>query len=264
MFIDLGAVGGVLRDRLAQGVQRLRQIIRAPLDVDHRAAASAAASPPGRSATLIASCRAEPFAYASTSLDRNRPRPPSGGDRTGDPHNQATTRTPANPEPRPRLPRCEVWRRRSSRRGRRGSAAGQQAPAGEAGGDVVTLWVVGGVVGAAVTLGLTGTSRWVWRRRSRSGSAGCAGRAGDGATASRGQAADDHDGRQRGESFRRTPHDDPSASLTAQPLERPSLATEHNCSTGYRFPHPCPDGLVAAPEPCDYGEQDSQHSGQQE
>src|SRR6185312_13514565 len=37
---------------------------------DHRAAASAAASPPGASATLIASCRAEPFAYASTSLDR--------------------------------------------------------------------------------------------------------------------------------------------------------------------------------------------------
>src|SRR6516162_794416 len=37
---------------------------------DHRAAASAAASPPGASATLIASCRAEPLAYASTSLDR--------------------------------------------------------------------------------------------------------------------------------------------------------------------------------------------------
>jgi len=36
----------------------------------HRAAASAEASPPGDAATLIASCRAEPFAYASTSRDR--------------------------------------------------------------------------------------------------------------------------------------------------------------------------------------------------
>ena len=37
---------------------------------DHRAAASAAARPPGASATLIASCKAEPFAYASMSRDR--------------------------------------------------------------------------------------------------------------------------------------------------------------------------------------------------
>jgi hypothetical protein len=40
---------------------------------DHRAAASGAASLPGASATAIASCRAEPFAYASTSLDRQLP-----------------------------------------------------------------------------------------------------------------------------------------------------------------------------------------------
>src|SRR6516162_6584814 len=35
-----------------------------------RAAALGEASSPGASATLIASCRAEPFAYASISLDR--------------------------------------------------------------------------------------------------------------------------------------------------------------------------------------------------
>jgi hypothetical protein len=51
-IIEVAAVGRVLRDLLAHGVQRLRQIIGAPLDV----------SPPGASATLIASCRAEPLA----------------------------------------------------------------------------------------------------------------------------------------------------------------------------------------------------------
>ena len=67
---DPGAVGGVLRDLLAQGVQRLRQIIGAPLDIGPPGGRVGGGQPAGASATLIASCRAEPFAYASTSLDR--------------------------------------------------------------------------------------------------------------------------------------------------------------------------------------------------
>jgi hypothetical protein len=100
---------------------------------DHRAAASAAASPPGASATLIASCRAEPFAYASTSLDRQpaaaaeRRRP----ERAINAIRPARTRTPSRTQSQIRLVPEE--------------ATGAAEP------------VAGGwVVGAAVTLGLAG------------------------------------------------------------------------------------------------------------
>src|SRR5271157_5650394 len=100
---------------------------------DHRTAASAAASPPGASATLIASCRAEPLAYASTSLDRQ---PAAAAERRRAERaikaiRPARTRTPSRTQSQIKLVPEE--------------ATGAAEP------------VAGGwVVGAAVTLGLAG------------------------------------------------------------------------------------------------------------
>src|SRR5262249_32837400 len=105
----------------------------------HRAAALAEASPPGDSATLIASCRAEPLAYASTSRDRQpaaaaeRRRP----ERAISTVRPTTTRTPNSPHSQVRLVTEEVL----------GAA---DAVAGAA---VVTACVGG----CAVTLGLPET-----------------------------------------------------------------------------------------------------------
>jgi len=107
---DPGAVGRALRDLLAQGVQRLRQVIGAPLDVGPPGGASPAASPPGASATLIASCRVEPLAYASMSRDRksaaaaDRRRP----DRAIHTITPARTRTPSRTHSQVRLVPEEV------------------------------------------------------------------------------------------------------------------------------------------------------------
>ena len=100
---------------------------------DHRTAASAAASPPGASATLIASCRAEPFAYASTSLDCQ---PAAAAERRREERaikaiRPARTRTPSRTQSQIRLVPEEA-------------AGAAEAAAG------------GWVVGAAVTLGLAG------------------------------------------------------------------------------------------------------------
>ena len=140
---DPGAVGGVLRDLLAQGVQRLRQIIGAPLDI----------GPPGRlrrrrparpgaSATLIASCRVEPFAYASTSLDRQpaaaaeRRRPSARSMRSGRPGQgrpagsrarSGWCRRRRDGAPRNRWPRLRRWRaRRDAGPGRCGRGPARQ------------------------------------------------------------------------------------------------------------------------------------------
>ena len=82
--LDPGTVA-VVRDRLTQRIERLYEVIGAPLDVSppgrcvtvgeltgafRGAHALLSANSPGPSAALIASCRAEPFAYASISLDR--------------------------------------------------------------------------------------------------------------------------------------------------------------------------------------------------
>ena len=197
---------------------------------DHRTAASPAASPPGASATLIASCRAEPFAYASMSLDR---RPAAAAERRRaeraiNATRPATTRTPSRIQSQSRLVPEEALASR-----KRWTAGGAAAAAW------LPVWVDGGAVGAAVTLGLTGTVALGSGGDGRGPARQAAGRAGDGAPASRCQASGDKKSHRKGQSFRRTSHADPSASLTANHWSVHHWRQSTVARPGYRFPHPC-------------------------
>src|SRR5258705_6743586 len=115
---------------------------------DHRGVASAAASPPGASATLIASCRAEPFAYASTSLDRQ---PSAVAERRREERvikaiRPARTRTPSRAQSQIRLVPEEA------------TGAAEPVAGGWGGGAAVTLGLAGA---GAVPLGQPPISRLV-------------------------------------------------------------------------------------------------------
>src|SRR5580704_2509830 len=113
---------------------------------DHRAPASAAASPPGASAALIASCRAEPLAYASMSRDRwpaaaaERRR----AERAINAIRPATTTTPSRIHSQSRLEPEEA-------------PGVAETLDGADGAEVVALCVGGWVIGVAVALGLAET-----------------------------------------------------------------------------------------------------------
>ena len=181
---DPGAVGGVLRDLLAQGVQRLRQIIGAPLDIGPPGGRVGGSQPAGRFGDAHRVMQGRAFRVR---IDEPGPparrgcRAAAGGAR--DQGDQAGQDKDAQQDPEPDQAGAGGGDGRRGTSGRRLGGGGRRDAGPGRGG--------------------RGPARQA------------ADRAADGAPASRRQQSGGKQGHGEGKSFRRTPHADPSASCVA-------------------------------------------------